>query len=309
MITIKKDKEIKKNICSSTKSHHRHSLAKNLSAAIILNLIIVVGELIGGLISNSLALISDALHNLGDLIALVFSLIAAKLSLRKASPEKSYGFVRSEIIVAFINSSALLLIGGYVIYQGITRLILPEEIAANIVIVIAAISFFANGLSSFLLHSHSAHDLNAKSSYLHLMFDALHSLGAVVAGILILLFNWIILDSIVSILIGIFIFREAWKVVLETADILNESTPKEIDHIEVENFLKAIPEIKNIHHLHIWKLSSNNIALTAHLVIVDQLVSQSFLIIHRVEKELLEKFGINHPTFQIEAESETLISL
>lgn len=284
--------------------HHEYigKLSRTLVIAIVLNAVIVIGEIIGGIIGNSLALLSDALHNLGDLFALILSLFASRLALRKANAKSSFGYIRSEIIISFINSSILLLIGVFIIYEGIIRIQEPQEIKGNLLIIIALISFFANAYSSYLLHSHSKHDLNAKSSYLHLFYDAIHSLAIVVVGIFIILFNWTFLDALSSVVIGVFMIKSSWSVVSESAQILNEGTPKEIDHHEVEEYLKSFPEIKGIHHLHIWKLSSTFIALSVHITVEDQPVSSAYLIIDKIEKALMEKFKINHPTIQVEAE-------
>jgi cobalt-zinc-cadmium efflux system protein len=278
------------------------TIRKNLIISIFLNSIIVAGELIAGIFSNSLALISDALHNFGDLLSLILSLAAEKISLRKATPGKSFGYMRAEIIVAFINSSVLVIIGVYIIYEAVGRFVNPEPVAALWVIIVASISFFANAISTFLLHKNSKENLNAKAAYLHLFFDSLNSLMVVVAGILIYYFNWYFLDPAFSIVIGLFIIKSGWDVVLETVNILNEGTPKNIDLEEVTKFVASFPEVKTVHHMHIWSISSNFIALSAHIVVEDQLISKGYLIMDRIEKELKNKFGINHPTFQLEAD-------
>ena len=282
--------------------HTPKTTEKNLIISIILNSIIVAGELTGGIISNSLALISDALHNFGDLLSLVLSLAAARIAKWEATPDKSYGYMRAEIIVAFINSSALIVIGVYIIYEAVGRFLQPESITGVWIIIIAGISFIANALSTYLLHKNSKEDLNAKSAYLHLFYDSINSLMVIVAGILIYFFNWIILDPIFSLIIGVFIIKSGWDVVLETINILSEGTPKEINPERVTDFIKAQPEIKAVHHLHIWSLSSKFYALSAHVVVEDQLISKGYLIIDRLEKKLQDEFGINHPTIQLEAD-------
>lgn len=280
----------------------RGSTEKNITISIFLNAIIVAGELTAGILSNSLALISDAMHNFSDLISLILSLVAAKMKFWKANSRKSYGYIRAEIIVAFINSSTLLVIGVYIIYEATGRLANPEPVIGKWLIIVAGISFVANALSTYLLHKNSKEDLNARSAYLHLFYDAVNSLFVVIAGILIYLYNWYILDPIFSIIIGLFIIKSAWDIVIETVNILSEGTPKEIDLEEVHNFITSFPEIKDVHHIHIWTLSSNFYALSAHVVIQDQMLSKGYLIIDKLEKELEARFGINHPTFQLEAD-------
>ena len=282
--------------------NYRGTTERNLIISIILNAIIVAGELFAGIISNSLALISDALHNFGDLISLLLSLVAAKMKFWKANSKKSYGYIRAEIIVAFINSSTLLIIGFYIIYEAFGRLFTPEKVLGKWLIIVASISFIANTLSTYLLHKNSKEDLNAKSAYLHLFYDAMNSLFVVIAGILIYFYNWYILDPIFSIIIGLFIIKSAWDIILETVNILSEGTPKEIDPEEVQRFIASQPDVKGVHHLHIWSLSSNFYALSAHIVLKDQLISKGYLIVDRLEKGLMKKFGIEHPTFQLEAD-------
>jgi cobalt-zinc-cadmium efflux system protein len=283
--------------------HHRHStIQKNLITSIFLNSLIVTGEIIAGIFSNSLALISDALHNFSDLLTLVLSLAAVRMSSWKATPNKSYGYLRAEIIAAFINSSALVVIGVYIIYEAAGRLFIPEKITASWVIIVASIALLANGLSTYLLSKNSKEDLNAKSAYLHLFYDAINSFLVIVAGILIYYFNWTVLDPIFSIVIGLFIIKSGWDVVLEAVNILSEGTPKDIDINDVTSFITSFPEVKDIHHLHIWSLSSKMYALSMHVVVPDQLISRGYLIIDRLEKALKEKFNIDHPTIQLEAD-------
>lgn len=281
---------------------HNSGTQRNLIVSIILNSLIVAGELIGGIISNSLALISDALHNFADLLSLILSLAAVRMSKWKATPDKTYGYIRAEIIAAFINSSALVIIGVYIIYEAAGRIMTPEHINASWVIIVAGLGFAANAISTYLLHKNSHEDLNAKAAYLHMFYDALNSLLVIIAGIFIYYFNWVILDPIFSIIIGLFIIKSGWDVVLETVNILSEGTPKEINAEMVSSFITSFPEVKQIHHLHIWSLSSKMYALSVHVVIDDQLLSKGYLIIDKLDKALKEKFNIDHPTIQLEAD-------
>jgi cobalt-zinc-cadmium efflux system protein len=287
--------------------HHGHhkqnsSIQKNIVFSIVLNSLIVAGEIIAGIFSNSFALISDALHNFSDLLTLILSLAAVRISSWKATPNKSYGYLRAEIIAAFINSSALVIIGAYIIYQAAGRLFTHEKITASWVIAAASIAFLANGVSTYLLSKNSKEDINAKSAYLHLFYDSVNSLLVIISGVAIYLFNWTIIDPLLSMIIGIFIIKSGWDVVLETVNILIEGTPKNIDMQSVTAFITSFPEVKEIHHLHIWSLSSKMKALSVHVVVSDQLVSQGYLIIDKIEKALKEKFDIDHPTIQLEAD-------
>jgi cobalt-zinc-cadmium efflux system protein len=285
---------------SSTTDKHGE-IEKSLGISIALNAIIFVVELVGGLLTNSLALISDALHNLSDSFALILSYAASRIVLWKSNSQKSYGYVRIEIFVAFINAIALVLIGLYIMYEAVQRFVAPEPVAGGWMLVIAAIGFVANTAATLLLKQHAHHDLNVKSAYLHLLTDALESLAVIVVGALIFLGHWYILDPIISIAIGLFIIKSAWGIVAETVHLLTEGTPRGIDLNEVGRFIHSVPGVENVHHLHIWGLSSRVRALSAHVVVQDQLISDGAAITSQLKKELEHRFGINHPTLQLES--------
>jgi len=286
---------------------------KRLLIAIVLNAIIFIVELIGGLLTNSLALVSDAMHNLSDFFALILSYIASKIVLWKSTSQKSYGYVRVEIFVAFINALTLVLIAGYIIYEGINRFLHPTPIIGLWMIIVAVVGLIANTIATLLLRKEAHHNLNIKSAYLHLLTDAIESLAVVVVGILIVWQGWYILDPIISIAIGLFVLKSAWSILVETVDILTEGTPKGIDLTAVAEFIQSFPEIENVHHLHIWSLSSQFRALSAHLVVKDCLVSKGSEITKRIEKALHDEFKINHPTLQLECEicheQETIVDI
>jgi cobalt-zinc-cadmium efflux system protein len=280
---------------------HTSATSRHLVIAIILNAIIFIVELVGGILTNSLALISDSLHNLSDFFALILSYIASRVVQWKSNSEKSYGYVRVEIFVAFVNSMALVLIGMYIIYKGIQRFALPEPVAGGWMLLIAVFGFAINTAATLLLKTHAHRDLNMKSAYLHLLTDALESLAVVVIAGLIAWKDWRVLDPLVSIAIGLFIIKSAWSIVAETVHILTEGTPRGIDLHEVAAFIQSFPGVKNVHHLHIWGLSSRLRALSAHIVVQDQMISAGNKISLQLEQELELRFGINHPTLQFES--------
>jgi cobalt-zinc-cadmium efflux system protein len=285
---------------SSTTDKHG-DIKKSLGISIALNAFIFIVELIGGILTNSLALISDSLHNLSDFFALILSFIASKVVQWKSNSEKSYGYVRVEIFVAFINSMALVLIGMYIIYEGIQRFAHPEPVAGGWMLIIAVVGFVVNTAATLLLKTHAHHDLNMKSAYLHLLTDAIESLAVVVVAGLIAWKDWRLLDPLVSIAIGLFIIKSAWSIVAETVHILTEGTPRGIDLHEVAAFIQSFPGVENVHHLHIWGLSSRMRALSAHVVVQDQLISAGNKISSQLELKLEHRFGINHPTLQLES--------
>lgn len=281
---------------------YRPTTRRHLVIAIILNAIIFVIEFIGGLLTNSLALISDAMHNLSDFFALILSYIASKVILWKSNSQKSYGYVRIEIFIAFINALTLVFIGGYLIYEGFNRVLNPKPIFGGGMIGIACVGLIANTISTLLLRKDAKYDLNVKAAYLHLLTDALESFAVVITGILIYLKEWYLLDPIISIVIGMFVIKSAWNILAETVNILTEGTPKGIDLETVAEFIRSFPGVENVHHIHIWSLSSQFRALSAHLVVKDQSISKGSVITKRIETGLQNKFNINHPTLQLESE-------
>lgn len=288
----------------------KSTIERPLFYSILLNGVIAFTELVGGLFANSLALISDALHNFSDFIALIISFIAARVMHWDNNEKKSYGYFRVEILAAFINAVALVLIGVYIIYEAVSRLYSPEDVHGRLMIIIAAIGFVANLLSVLLLHPHKKENLNAKSAFLHLMTDAAESAAVIIAAVLISVFGLRFLDPAISIAIGLLIIKSSWDLLLESANILTEGSPKGIDLNDVAEFIKEFPGVKGVHHLHIWSISTNFKALSAHIVVDDMQLSRTTDITNRLDTQLSDRFGINHPTFQLEADAceETVIS-
>lgn len=277
------------------------TIERPLLYSILLNGVIAFTELAGGLFSNSLALISDALHNFSDFIALIISFIAVRVMRWDNNEKKSYGYFRVEILAAFINAMALVLIGVYIIYEAISRLYSPVEIRAQLMIIIAAVGFAANLLSVLLLHPHRNENLNAKSAFLHLITDTAESAAVIITAILISIFKIHFLDAIISIAIGLLIIKSSWDLLLESTNILTEGSPKGINLTDVAEFIKSFPGVKSVHHLHIWSLSTNFKALSAHIVVDDMQLSHTEDITSKLDNQLSDRFGINHPTFQLEA--------
>lgn len=288
----------------------KSTIERPLFYSILLNGVIAFTELAGGLFANSLALISDALHNFSDFIALIISFIAARVMHWDNNERKSYGYFRVEILAAFVNAVALVLIGVYIIYEAVSRLYSPEDVHSRLMIIIAAIGFAANLLSVFLIHPHRKENLNARSAFLHLMTDAAESAAVIVAAVLISMYGFRFLDPAISILIGLLIIKGSWDLLVESANILTEGSPKGIDLNDVADFIRRFPGVKGVHHLHIWSISTNFKALSAHIVVDDMQLSSTTDITNRLDTQLADRFGINHPTFQLEADpcEETVIS-
>ncbi|MFZ1081299.1 MAG: cation diffusion facilitator family transporter [Candidatus Kryptoniota bacterium] len=281
----------------------RHITEKPLFYSILLNGLIAIAELIGGLFSGSLALISDAMHNFSDFIALIITFIANRIMYWSGNTKKSYGYFRFEILAAFVNSVLLVLIGAYIIYEALARFSHPVRINSILMLIIAAIGFTANLFSVLLLRRHRKENLNIQSAFLHLITDTLESAAVIITAIIITVINFSSLDLIISIIIGVFIIKSSWDLLVESTNILTEGSPKGIDLNEVGNFIKNFPGIKGVHHLHIWSLSSNFRALSAHIVVDDMRLSRTVTITGELEQQLATRFSIDHPTFQLEADA------
>ncbi|HEY9165941.1 MAG TPA: cation diffusion facilitator family transporter [Candidatus Kryptonia bacterium] len=279
----------------------RNPLERPLLYSIILNACIFVTELAGGLLSNSLALVSDAMHNFSDLVALTISFAAARMMKWSGNERKSYGYFRVEILAALINSVILVLIGVYIIYEGVARISEPPRIRAALMFVVATVGFGGNIISVFLLRPHRDESLNAKSAFLHLSTDAVESAAVILTAVLISFFKIQIFDALISVAIGILIIKSSWDLLLESVNILTEGSPKGIDLNEVADLIRRYPGVIGVHHLHIWSLSTKFRALSAHIVVQDMPISRTTGITNGIETELRSKFSIDHPTFQLEA--------
>ncbi|RZI50636.1 cation transporter [Aeribacillus pallidus] len=286
-------------------SHDHHDFNReNNKKGLIIALLITVGilllEFFGGLITNSLALLSDSGHMLSDASSLALSLIAIWFAAKPASPNKTYGFYRFEILAALFNGVTLFVIAGFIIWEAVQRFFNPPTVARGSMMLIASIGLIANLLSAWVLMRKGdvKHNVNVRSAYLHVIGDALGSVGAIAAGFIMWLFGWYIADPIISILVALLILKGAWGVLKHSIHILMEGTPVTIDQNEVKKALKSIEGVKDVHDLHIWTITSGLDSLSCHILIEDHHDSQKVLqaAIHMIE----EKFKILHTTIQIE---------
>lgn len=272
---------------------------RSVAAAMALNLGIVAVEVAGGLLAGSLALISDALHNLSDAASLALAFVAVRLALRKATATKTFGYVRSEILVAFVNALTLVVMGGVILVEGTRRLWEPAEVRGDLVLAFGALALVANVAGAWLLYRHSAQDLNARAAFLHLALDAGHSLAVVAGGALISL-GVPLVDPILSILIGLLILKGTWGVLAEATNVLVEGAPRGLTAEDVTRCLRATPGVLDVHHVHVWSLSSRRRAMSAHVVVPDQRIGASRALVERMAENLQRDCGIDHPTFQLE---------
>jgi cobalt-zinc-cadmium efflux system protein len=274
---------------------------KNLRISVWLNLIIALAEVVGGLLANSLSLLSDALHNLGDGLALLFAYVANKVGKRDATRRKTFGYKRIEILSAFINSMVLIAISVYLFVEAIRRFLNPAEVDGTIMLIVAIIGLLANVISVIILHKDSAHNLNVKAAYLHLIGDTLSSVAVIGGGVLIYFYDMHWVDPLITVLIGAYILKEAVSIVKETVDILMQGTPKDLDLDKVQEAIEQMPGIKNIHHVHTWSMDEKQFHFEAHVDLEkDIMVSDSTHMQQEIEKMLNKRFGIYHVTLQFE---------
>lgn len=292
---------------SHNHGHHHHAHGDDqtegrLWISIFLNLIITLAEFIGGFISGSLALLSDALHNLNDTTSLGISLFARKVSKKEANKEKTFGYKRAEIIGAFINLITLVIIALFLIKEGIERLYNPQPIDGLVMFVVAIIGLLGNVITAVLLHRSSKENINIRSAYVHIMSDALSSVGVIVAGWLILEYELFIVDTILTLIIAGYILWQSYHMLRKTIDILMESTPNEIQLEEVTLAMQEVAGVRGIHHLHVWRLDENNILLESHVVIDESDMGNMETIKSSLKKLLNNGFNIQHSTLEFEFE-------
>jgi cobalt-zinc-cadmium efflux system protein len=257
-------------------------------------------EFFGGILSGSLALIGDAGHMLTDTLALGLSYSALKLSKRPADAKRTYGFHRTEILVALLNGLTLILISGYIFYEAYKRFLSPPQIKAPLMLGVATLGLVVNIIGILMLKGSSKTNLNIRGAFLHILGDALSSIGVIAAGIIIFFTKFYLVDPIVAILIGGIILRGALGLVTESSNILLEAVPKHLNAETITEEIKKIQGVKEMHDLHLWTITSGIYALSGHLIIEDQMVSKSDQILKEANRILQEKFGITHTTLQME---------
>jgi len=274
---------------------------KNLVLSIILNLIITIAQVVGGIVSGSLALISDALHNFSDVLSLIFSLIAHKLSRRKASINNTFGYKRAELIAAFVNASTLVIVAFILIYGAIGRFISPHPIESELVIWLALLGIIINGLSVVFLRKDAEHNINMKSAYLHLLTDMMASVAVLVGGLLMKFYGWFWVDSVMTIAIAIYLIVVGVKLLITSTKMLMLFTPDFIDIKELVREVHKIPGVNKLHHIHVWHLNDEELHLEAHLDCSEDIKMSEFNeLLHEVEQILFLKFNINHINIQPE---------
>lgn len=280
---------------SCSHGHGKHVHGKALNTALIIAFVFMLVEVVGGIIANSLALISDALHLFTDVGALSLSLFVLKIAHLPSTPKMSYGYHRAEILGALASALSLWALCGVLIYEAINRLIAPPEVKGPIVFVIASIGLIANLLMMRTLHGHHGDNLNIRAAYLHVIGDLLGSVGVILSGAILWATGWNPIDPIITILFSLGIVYGSGKIIKQTIGILMESTPEGIDSMAIQKDLCAIPSVKEVHDLHIWSVSAKKVALSVHLV-----ADNTHTALNEAHRLIEKKYNISHMTIQVE---------
>lgn len=291
---------------SHSHSHERHAAGsiRKLKIALVLTSVYMFAEAFGGWFANSLALLADAGHMLTDVAAMALTLAAIWFASRPATPKKTFGYYRLEILAAFINGIALVLISLWVIYEAVERWSAPPVIKGFELTAIAVGGLIVNLICAWLLHGDHEHDLNMRGAWLHVIGDALGSVTAIAAGALILAFGWLWADAVSSVLISLIIIFSAWNLIKESVNVLLEGTPAHINLKAVEEAIRATENVEDVHDLHVWTITSGMEALSVHIIHREN-VSQKALL-QQIRTRLHDEFGIDHLTIQMETlETET----
>jgi cobalt-zinc-cadmium efflux system protein len=279
---------------------HRHSHAKNaLKPALLITSAFLIAEFIGALYTNSLALLADSGHMLTDVAALSLSLGAAWFASRRATPRKTYGFHRVEILAALLNGVILVLIALYIFYEAYGRLTNPPQVHAGWMLVVACVGLLANLISAWLLFGEHRKSLNVRGAMFHIVSDAIGSAGAILASLAILFGGYYIADPLISVIVGILILSSSWVLIRDAVDILLEGTPSHVNMFSLQGDLKKIRGVESVHDLHVWTLTSGVLAMSCHVVISEEPVSRN-LVLTEINELARDRFHIDHTTVQIE---------
>nr|WP_299386202.1 cation diffusion facilitator family transporter [Allomuricauda sp.] len=287
--------------------HHGHSHShhdakgRNLLISIVLNIIITASQVLGGLISGSLALLSDALHNFSDVLSLIISYVASLLGKKKASKDKTFGYKRAEILAAFINAATLMVVAVILIIEAVERFFNPQEIASNLVIWLSLIAIFGNGFSVLLLRKDSENNMNMKSAYLHLLTDMMASVAVLVGGLLMKFYEIFWVDAVLTMAIALYLIYMGYDLLKESTKVLMLFTPSRIEVKEIVASICTLDAVKNVHHVHIWQLNEDEIHLEAHIDFNEDIKLSEFdKILVDIEEHVYKKHGINHVNIQPE---------
>ncbi len=280
--------------------HNAANSDTKLKVSLVLNTAFTIFEFIVGILSGSLALLSDAGHNLTDTLSIIISIFGNKVAQREANPEHSYGYGRASILTALLNAGILVLLAFYIFYEAAHRIFShPREVSGLTIMMVALVGILVNGTIAFIL-SKDKKDLNVKSTFINMAFDAIALVGTLIAGFLISMTHQSVIDPIISIFIGIMLLYAAFRVAREAVHVLLEGIPEGMDVEKVKELIRTTPKVKGVDDMHLWAISSHYAALSCHIVIEDCDVQESIKIVKSIKDKLKEKFHIEHATIETE---------
>jgi cobalt-zinc-cadmium efflux system protein len=271
-----------------------------LALSLILNLIITLAEVGGGLLSNSLALLSDAVHNLSDASSLGVSWFARRISRMERTPAHSFGFRRAEVLASLVNTVALMGVGCFLLVEAVRKFLHPETISGGIMLGVAVVGLLGNLLTAWLLHADSKDSLNIRSAYLHILMDTLSSVGVILAALLVMAFGWLWLDPLLTLAVSLYVLRESWPLLKTSIHILMQGTPEGVPIDRLIAKIGANSDVRDMHHVHLWTTDGSEIFLEAHVTLCEEAKNQTDLLLARLSDQLRKEFGITHVTLQFE---------
>lgn len=281
------------------KHGHTHDHKNSLTWVLVLTLGYMVAEIVGGLMSGSLALLADAGHMAIDSLAIVLSLFAAWIAHKPATDEKTYGYYRAEILAALLNGATLIAISFWIIFEAFHRINDPHQVQGQMMLVISVGGLLVNLISLAMVHKGQDHNLNMRGIWLHIATDVLGSVAAIAASFFVMKFGWIIADPIISVVISCFILWGAWRLVWDCVNVLLEGVPKEVQLVDVRKCIESVNGVKSIHDLHVWTVTSGVNSLSAHVLLKDGF--DHVVVLKALTDLISHRFGITHTTIQIEA--------
>jgi len=285
--------------------HHHHSKDdsdRSLIVAVSINILLTVFQIVGGIISGSLALIADALHNLSDAASLGIAIFARKISRKPADQSKTFGYKRAEVVAALINLTILVIISLYLLYEAIWRFFDPVNISGWLIVIVAGVALVIDMITALITLRLSKNNMNMKAAFLHNLSDALASLAVIVAGSLIILYQWFWVDTLLTLLLSLFILYQGLAMLPKTIHLLMEGAPEDIDFDAIKKSLLSLEGVDDIHHVHVWSLDEETIALEAHVVANIETFDEMESIKNIIKKKLSDEFNIKHSTLEFEHE-------
>jgi len=285
--------------------HHTPESDRGLLGAVFINILLTLAQVIGGIISGSLSLIADALHNLSDAASLGIALFARTISRKPADKTKSFGYQRAEVIAALINLTLLITVSLYLIYEAVWRILEPQVVTGLIIVVVAGVAFVVDMVTALITFRMSKNSLNMKAAFLHNLADALTSIGVIIAGALILLYQWYWVDTLLTFLIAGFVLWQGIIMLPKTIHLLMEGTPENLSSDEIKASMEEAKDVEDVHHIHIWNLDEHRIALEAHVVVATNELQEVEVIKRKLKEILKDRFKITHSTLEFEYFNES----